>query len=209
MPYLGITLGFRLGLQKSVKPLPFLSLFLISCCASGRAEEELVKPELLPPFPSWARVGVSPVLSQECPCHQSQALCKGTALLLLPDPGGIWIQPCTVLLSPLSPLLSGYRFSLSRSKQSIGATENSLNIPSSFPLGKGFVWTGLCSPCSWEISIAPDPSKVWACPLLEPLPSRWGLLAWGKEFRISFQSLCGIDFSMNIRLATQSNGIFD
>lgn len=146
VPHLGMALGFRLGLQKSIKPLPFLGLFLISRCASGRAKEELVKPELQPPFPAepeWESVLSSPEcvpVTRARHCARAQ-LCScslilvGSAFSRAPGHG---IRGAVLL----SPLLSGYRLSLSRSKQPIGATENPLNIPSSealSQLGEGFV----------------------------------------------------------------------
>lgn len=101
------------------------------------------------------------------------------------------------------------KLSLSRSKQPIGATENSLNIPSSFPVGKGFVWTGLCSPQSWEIPIAPDPCKVQALPFARAFALQMGTPCLRGGTQESFPSLRSIDFSTNIPLATRSNGIFD
>lgn len=135
VPHLGKALDFRLGLQNSNHCLFFVSQLLMRL---GRAEEELGKAE-----PEWDSVLSSPEgVPVPSSCHQSQAQCKGTALLLLPDPGGSGfshapghgIRNCSpVPLSPsppvpqsscppvpLSPLLSGYRLSLSRSKQPIG-----------------------------------------------------------------------------------------
>lgn len=89
VPHLGMALGFRLGLQKSVKSLPFLGLFLIPHHASGRPRRSWSKQSCSPLFPAepeWESVLPSPEgvpVPVPSSCHQSQALCKGTALILV------------------------------------------------------------------------------------------------------------------------------
>lgn len=194
VPHLGMALGFRLGLQKSIKPLPFLGLFLISRYASGRAKEELVKPELQPPFPSWARVGVSPVLSRVCPCHQQ----------LSPEPGTVqghssapahwswWDLPSAMHLAMGSGELSSCPLCFQATDYLWADLNNPLE-----QLKTLWTFRALRRFPSWEKGLSElafallTPEKfpfllVRACPFLEPLPSRWGLLVWGEKLRKVF-----------------------